>query len=93
MGSPTFPLGLFSGRTYATRTVAPEPGDLLAIYTDGPDETADASDRELGHEPIERTVSDLAARPLAEIRQAVFDLVDKHGKQRDDRSLLLVRFS
>ena len=57
-----FPLGLLDGRTYSTDTVAPEPGDLLAVYTDGLNETTDASDAELGHEAIERTVADLAAR-------------------------------
>ena len=31
----------------------PEPGDLLAVYTDGLNETSDASDTELGHEAIE----------------------------------------
>ena len=92
LGHQNFPLGLLDGRTYSTDTVAPEPGDLLAVYTDGLNETTDASDAELGHEAIERTVADLAARPLGEIRQAVFDLVEKHGEQSDDRTLLLVRF-
>jgi serine phosphatase RsbU (regulator of sigma subunit) len=72
--------------------VALEPGDLLVVYTDGLNETTDASDEELGHEAIERTVTALAARPLPEIRQAVFDLVEQHGEQTDDRRLLLVRF-
>ncbi len=87
-----FPLGLLDGRTYSTDTVAPEPGDLLAVYTDGLNETTNASDTELGHEAIEQTVADLAARPLGEIHQAVFDLVETHGEQSDDRTLLLVRF-
>ena len=88
-----FPLGLFDNRTYGTDTVAPEPGDLLAVYTDGLNETTDASDTELGHEAIERTVAELAARPLGEIRQAVFDAVEAHGEQSDDRTLLLVRWT
>ena len=92
LGHRNFPLGLFDGRTYSTDTFAPEPGDLLAIYTDGLNETTDASDVELGHEAIERALADLAARPLGEIRQAVFDLVETHGEQSDDRTLLLVRF-
>ena len=51
-----------------------------------------ASDTELGHEAIERTVAELATRPLGEIRQAVFDAVEAHGEQSDDRTLLLVRW-
>ncbi len=92
LGGRSFPLGMFDGRTYGTETAALEPGDLLAVYTDGLNETTDASDEELGHEAIERTVTALAARPLPEIRQAVFDLVEQHGEQTDDRTLLLVRF-
>ncbi len=92
LGHRNFPLGLLDGRTYSTDTVAPEPGDLLAVYTDGLNETTNASDTELGHEAIEQTVADLAARPLGEIHQAVFDLVETHGEQSDDRTLLLVRF-
>ena len=86
------PLGLFDGHLYSTDTVAPEPRDLLVVYTDGLNETNDASGAELGHEAIERTVAGLAARPLAEICQAVFNLVERYGKQSDDRTLLVVRF-
>ena len=93
LSNRNFPLGLFDDRTYVTDTVAPEPGDLLAVWTDGLNETTDESGAELGHEAIERTLTDLAARPLGEIRQAVFDTVEAHGEQSDDRTLLLVRWS
>lgn len=92
LGDRSFPLGMFAGQRYRTRTVELVAGDLLAVYTDGLNETADAADVELGHEAIERTVAALAGGPLAEIRRAVFDLVEAHGLQNDDRSLLLVRF-
>lgn len=87
-----FPLGLLDGRTYGTATVTPEPGDLLAVYTDGLNETSDAFGAELGHQAIERTVTALAGLPLGEIRRDVFDLAERHGEQSDDRTLLLVRF-
>ena len=92
LGHPNLPLGLFDGHRYSTDTVAPERGDLLVVYTDGLNETIDAFGAELGHKAIERTVADLVARPLGEIRQAVFDLVERHGNQSDDRTLLVVRF-
>jgi hypothetical protein len=92
LGARTFPLGLFAGRTYGTERTTLAPGDLLAVYTDGLPETADGEERELGHEPIEREIAARAGRPLAEIRDAVLDLVRRHGAQADDRSLLLVRY-
>lgn len=85
-------LGMLPRRSYTTRTIRPQPGDLLAVYTDGMNETFDRQERELGHGPIERTIAEHRVRPLDEIRRAVFDLVERHGPQTDDRSLLLVRF-
>lgn len=84
------PLGLFA-QSCSAKTLVLQPGDLLAAYTDGLNETADEAGRELGHEPIEHTIADLAGRPLREIESAVFDLASAHGAQVDDRSLLLVR--
>jgi serine phosphatase RsbU (regulator of sigma subunit) len=85
------PIGMMADQDYPTASTNVGSGDLLAAYTDGLNETADESDRELGHEPIERTITELRERPLAEIQQAVFDLVTKHGSQVDDRTLLLAR--
>ena len=68
-----------------------EPGDLLAVYSDGLNETADQFDAELGHTTIERTLIERATRPLEAIHEAVFTLVEGHGPQADDRTLLLVR--
>jgi sigma-B regulation protein RsbU (phosphoserine phosphatase) len=85
------PIGMMAGQDYPTASTGVGPGDLLAVYTDGLNETADDAERELGHEPIEKTIAELRERPLAEIQQAVFELVTKHGSQVDDRTLLLAR--
>jgi serine phosphatase RsbU (regulator of sigma subunit) len=91
LGEAGFPLGLIGGSQYASRSIALEPGDLFAAWTDGLDETMNDADEELGREAIERAIFERAQQPLAEIRRAVFDLVRAHGPQADDRSLLLVR--
>lgn len=91
VGEGGLPLGLMGGSAYASASVAVEPGDLFAVWTDGLDETTNAAGQELGREAIERTIVERVERPLAEIRRAVFDLVRAHGPQGDDRSLLLVR--
>lgn len=91
LGERSFPLGLFAGRTYEPRSTTLGPGDLLAIYTDGLNETADEADEELGHEPIERVLAARRDAPLEEIRDAVLAVVETHGRHDDDRTLLLVR--
>lgn len=91
LGEGGFAIGLLGGRPYASSSAALERGDLLAVWTDGLDETEGANGAELGRDAITRAIGERAQRPLAEIRQAVFDLVRAHGPQRDDRSLLLVR--
>ena len=91
IGEGGFPVGLMGGRDYASVSVAVEPGDLVAVWTDGLDETVNEADQELGRQAIESAIVERAERPLAEIRRAVFELARAHGPQRDDRSLLLLR--
>jgi serine phosphatase RsbU (regulator of sigma subunit) len=87
-----YPLGLFESRSFTTDRLCPEPGDLCLVYTDGLSETTDASGEEFGHDRIERTLEKHASRSLGEIQHALFDAVVRFGRQRDDRTLLLVRF-
>ncbi len=91
IGEGGFPVGLLPLREYEVRMETLLPGDLLAVWTDGLDETTDEAGRELGREAVERAIVASGDRPLAEIRRAVFDLVGSHGPQQDDRSLLLLR--
>jgi hypothetical protein len=86
------PLGLMADRRYAAHHLRTAPGDLLAAYTDGLNETHDAQERELGHTAIEEAIAAGARAPLAELRRTVFELAERHGPQADDRTLVLVRF-
>ncbi len=86
----SIPLGMV-GQECPSEKVTMEPGDLLAVYTDGLNETENAAGDQLDHEPIERVIFEKAHRPLEEIQGAVFALASSHGDQTDDRSLLLVR--
>lgn len=86
-----FPVGMMAQQTFTTRTIDAGPGDLFVLYTDGLNETENAAGEELGHDAIEQTITGLSDRPLEEIRRAVFDLVESHGPQVDDRTLLLSR--
>jgi serine phosphatase RsbU (regulator of sigma subunit) len=91
MGEGGLPVGLMGGSEYPLAVEQVAVGDLLASWTDGLDETADAAGVEVGRQAIEDVIVAHAGRSLAEIRQAVFGLVRAHGPQKDDRSLLLVR--
>jgi serine phosphatase RsbU (regulator of sigma subunit) len=74
-------------------TVTLEPGDVLAVYTDGyPDSTPDGDDY-LDHRVEDQLVRDHAL-PLGEIRRRLDELVENfvgHAGPSDDRTLLLLR--
>lgn len=86
-----FPLGMFPNIAYETATIDFEPGDILAIVTDGMIEVFDSKDRELGDAYIENALTQRADLPLAEIADAIFKHANGFAKATDDQSLLLVR--
>jgi hypothetical protein len=85
------PLGILADAEYRTTKVPCRRGDLFAILTDGLTEVEDESGKELGVEGVERLMPQIGDRPLAEIHDAVMRAVARHGPQRDDQTLLLVR--
>ena len=86
-----FPVGLFPDADYLSGRVACGPGDLFVMVTDGLVETADAWEEQFGLQRLESVLSDCAVRPLSGIYDAALEAVGRHGKQLDDRSLMLVR--
>jgi stage II sporulation SpoE-like protein len=87
------PLGLFEEAQFAAERVELEPGDVLAILTDGLTEVADARGDELGVDGIETLLAAGAGRPLPELFHDVLAAVRAHGPQRDDQTLLLIRMT
>lgn len=85
------PLGLMADQTYQAVSIPVGPGDVLAIYTDGLNETEDSTGEQLGHDAIEQTLTRTASGSLLEAREAIFDVVRRHGPQTDDQTVLLVR--
>ena len=86
-----FPLGLFANATFKSGLVELEPGDLLAILTDGLPEVADTKDEQFGLERIEKILTQNASGSLAELTEALFAAVRAHGPQADDETVVLVR--
>jgi serine phosphatase RsbU (regulator of sigma subunit) len=86
-----FPLGLFEVDGYVSTRIHFEPGDVFALVTDGVVETADSQEAEFGLERLENILCNMAGYPLSEIFETAVAAVTRHGTQRDDRTLLLIR--
>jgi serine phosphatase RsbU (regulator of sigma subunit) len=86
-----FPLGFFEDAHYETRWVTCAPGDIFALFSDGIVESADAADEQFGVDRLAEKLSATAARPLADVFEAVLAASSAHGASHDDRSMLLVR--
>jgi len=90
---PSFPLGLFSGRTFPSRRERFESGDLLVFCSDGLIEAADAADEPFGFDRFEAVLRARAADGPAALRDAILNAVEAHTGVRppeDDRTLLLL---
>lgn len=86
-----FPLGFFDGARYETRRVVCAPGDILALFSDGIVESADATDEHFGIHRLAEQVAATASRTLEEVFEAVLSAASAHGVSHDDRSMLVVR--
>jgi serine phosphatase RsbU (regulator of sigma subunit) len=74
-------------------TVVCEPGDALAIVSDGLTEISDQREQEIGLKPLEESFlqSCREGAPLAEIARTLRERALRHGQQTDDQTVLLIR--
>src|SRR5207249_1928188 len=86
-----FPLGLFANAIFESGIAEVEPGDVLALLTDGLPEVTDGSDEQFGLERISEIVVRKAGGPLADLTETLFAAARQFGKQADDETLVLVR--
>jgi serine phosphatase RsbU (regulator of sigma subunit) len=86
-----FPLGMFAKGAFQSGVVQIEPGDILAVMTDGIPETVDSSDQQFGLDGIGEILAANPAGPLDQLVESVFTAVRRHGPQTDDETLVLVR--
>lgn len=88
------PVGIMGGSKYVTQTRAFPRGSLIALYSDGITEAANATDEEFGPERLLSILLENADRPAAEIRDLVNRAVEEFAgdePQYDDQTLVLVR--
>lgn len=89
-------LGVLAGAPYTSGAVRVTPGDLLVVFSDGIAEAADGRDDQFGADRIAEAVCRHATASTRGICDAVLSEVDAFADARaprDDRSLLIVRFT
>jgi serine phosphatase RsbU (regulator of sigma subunit) len=85
-------VGMFRDTSFTAAGVSAEPGDILALVSDGFTEVFNERDEELGLGPIETLLARHAGDGLEAVFQAILTEARRHGRQIDDQSLLLVRY-
>jgi serine phosphatase RsbU (regulator of sigma subunit) len=89
---PSFPLGLFEGREFPTKSFRFRPGDRLIFITDGFVEATDARQEPFGFERLEALLRPRARAGAEEIRESLLQAVEAHTGAKpleDDRTLLV----
>jgi serine phosphatase RsbU (regulator of sigma subunit) len=89
---PSFPLGLFEGREFPTKSFRFRPGDRLIFITDGFVEATDVRQEPFGFERLEALLRPRARAGAEEIRESLLQAVEAHTGAKpleDDRTLLV----
>lgn len=87
-------LGPSPDAVYGRRAVRMEPGDVMALFTDGIVEANDPRGREFGRERVKRLVAELRKRPAKEIAERIMGAVKSWGGGRpmgDDQTVVIIR--
>jgi sigma-B regulation protein RsbU (phosphoserine phosphatase) len=88
------PIGLMPGSLYGEGRRDLGVGDVVALFTDGVIEAADAGGEEFGEVRLVEVLARHHGEPLAEIRDAVIDAIrtwSRGGAPSDDITLVLAR--
>lgn len=85
-----FPLGLFAAAKFESAEIDVEPGDILALMTDGFPEATNTADEEFGFDRIGEIMAQNAQGSLTALTDRLFTEIRRHGAQTDDETLLLV---
>jgi len=90
----SLPVGVLEDTGYEVKDLVLEPGDTLAMFSDGIPETVDAADEEYGEDRFGRLVAARRLEPLKEISDAVLTdlaLFRGDGEVGDDVTLVMLR--
>jgi len=87
----SIPVGLLGDQTFPAAELRLDPGDVLAVVTDGLIEVEDAAGRELGLAGLEALLSREPEGP-GELLERLLEAASAHGPRIDDQSALVVRY-
>jgi sigma-B regulation protein RsbU (phosphoserine phosphatase) len=90
---PSFPLGLFPGKTFPSHRQRFEPGDLVVFLSDGFVEAAGSDGDPFGFDRFERVLRERAPEGAAAVRDALLAALAAHTgstSPEDDRTLLIL---
>ncbi|HXG63689.1 MAG TPA: PP2C family protein-serine/threonine phosphatase [Blastocatellia bacterium] len=89
----SFPLGMFPESSLEMGEIRLQPGDLLALYSDGITEATSRDGEEFGEQRLEAVIEAHAKKPLDEIQRRVLETVQQWSgsEQEDDCTLLIIR--
>jgi sigma-B regulation protein RsbU (phosphoserine phosphatase) len=87
------PLGLMAGQTYAEVKLTLEPGDVLALCSDGVEESRDAGDEAFGSERAKKVLLGLIAEAPYDIAKGLLDACRQFSTKgrADDRTVVVLK--
>jgi serine phosphatase RsbU (regulator of sigma subunit) len=86
-----FPLGMFANAGFQSGVAEVQPGDILALLTDGLPEVENRNKEQFGLDRIGEIVARNAEGSLAAMTGKLFAAARQHGQQTDDETMVLVR--
>jgi len=85
------PIGVKTGFSFKSDFVEFESGDIFVMTTDGITETSDKKGNEFGIEKVKQIIKSNYECTAQEISNKLFTEVNKHGNQKDDITLLIIK--
>lgn len=84
---------MFLESRFEEARISLEPGDVVALYSDGITDAEDSSGEAFGESRLRTVIAAHAAEPLSRIQQQVFEAVRAWSSEEatDDATLLLAR--
>ena len=93
INSSGLPLGILGGATYSESIASIDPGDLVALFTDGLTEAEDSNEEEFGVERVAEVTATLADPTADRLCDAILEAVEVFtdgATLHDDATLLVV---
>jgi serine phosphatase RsbU (regulator of sigma subunit) len=92
INSSGLPLGILDGASYSESVTKMEPGEVLALFTDGLTEAEDSEEEEFGVERVAKVAKGLTKPTAEKLCDAILRAVEAHtgGESLHDDATLLV---